>query len=202
MKQVQFATPTAYQRATTVDSTMFYTGSLMSFLAKSTETDGRFALMEFHTKPGNEPPPHIHLWEHELYFVLEGVLEFYCEDKVLLARPGEVVFLPQGKPHAFIVRTPLVRTLMLVVQGSEEHAVGLDSYFVEMAEPATSMNLPANAITYGKLDPDHASAVGAANGILLLSPEEAARELPLYPGFGTKRPLIGDVKEELPLVKS
>jgi hypothetical protein len=131
--------------------------------------------------------------EHELYFVLEGVLEFYCEDKIMLARPGQVVFLP-------IVRTPLVRTLMLVVQGSEEHAVGLDSYFVEMAEPATSMDLPTDAVTYKTLDPVHAATVGAANGIILLSPEESARDLPLYPGFGTKRPLTEDVKEESPLV--
>jgi oxalate decarboxylase/phosphoglucose isomerase-like protein (cupin superfamily) len=39
--------------------------------------------MEYHTKPGNEPPPHVHEREHELYFLLEGTMRFYCEDKVL-----------------------------------------------------------------------------------------------------------------------
>src|ERR1700753_602397 len=111
MEQLQSKTPTTYQRSTTLDSTMFYMGSLRSFFSKSEGTDGRFALMEFHTKPGNEPPPQIHLWEHEMYFVLEGVLEFYCQDKVFLARPGEVVYLPQGKPQGFWVPPPLFQTL-------------------------------------------------------------------------------------------
>ena len=64
--------PTAYSREVNVDSTFAYMGSLMTFLAKGSETSGRFALMEYHTKPGNEPPPHVHDREHELYFVLEG----------------------------------------------------------------------------------------------------------------------------------
>jgi hypothetical protein len=64
--------PTAYARRVNVDSTIEYMGSLMTFLAKGSETGGRFALMEYRTKPGNEPPPHVHEREHELYFVLEA----------------------------------------------------------------------------------------------------------------------------------
>ena len=59
--------PTAFARAANVDSTFAYMGSLMTFLATGSETGGRFALMEYHTKPGNEPPPHVHEREHELY---------------------------------------------------------------------------------------------------------------------------------------
>jgi quercetin dioxygenase-like cupin family protein len=62
--------PTAFARAANSDSTFAYMGSLITFLATGSETDGRFALMEYHTKPGNEPPPHVHEREHELYFVL------------------------------------------------------------------------------------------------------------------------------------
>ena len=31
--------------------------------------------MEFQTQPGNEPPPHLHEWEHELFYMLEGSME-------------------------------------------------------------------------------------------------------------------------------
>ena len=75
--------PIAFARAVDVHATIAYMGSLMTFLAKGSETGGRFALMEYHTRPGNEPPPHVHEWEHELYFVLEGTMRFYCEDKTL-----------------------------------------------------------------------------------------------------------------------
>jgi len=66
------------------------------------------------------------------------------------------VFLPQGKPHAFI-SAPHLRALILVQVG--EHA-GLDCYFIEMAEPATSMNLPTEAVTYIMDDPSHAIRLG------------------------------------------
>ena len=125
--------PTAYSCEANVDSTIAYMGSLMTFLAKGSETSGRFALMAYHTKPGNEPPPHVHEWEHELYFVLEGTMRLYCEDKILDIGAGDVVFLPQGKPHAFTC------TSNVFVQATGKHAVGLDSYFLAMGEPATSI---------------------------------------------------------------
>ncbi len=107
-----------------------------------------------------------------------------------MARAGEVVFLPQGKPHAFYIRSPHLRALILV-QAVGEHAVGLDCYFTEMAEPAISMNLPTKAVTYIMDDPSHAIRLGAANGIRILSPEETAKELPHYPGFGANLEKIG-----------
>src|SRR5262249_43557487 len=147
-----------------VESTLAYMGSLMTLLAKGSETSGRFALMEFHTKPGNEPPPHIHEREHELYFVLEGTMRFYCEDKTMDIGPGEIVFLPQAKPHAFNCASDAVRTLIFV-QATGQDAVGLDSYFLAMGEPATSMVLPESGVTYAVDDPEHAIRVGALKGI-------------------------------------
>ncbi|MGL4620501.1 MAG: cupin domain-containing protein [Chroococcidiopsis sp.] len=190
MEQVRSASPKAYKRTAALDSTMFYMGNVMSFLARGEDTGGRFALMEAQAKPGNEPPPHLHEWEHETFYVLEGAMEVYCEDKVLMAHPGEVVFIPQGKPHAFYIRSPHIRILILV-QAVGDRAVGLDRYFTQMAEPATSMNLPTEAVTYLMDDPSHAIHLGEANGIRFLSPEETAKELPHYPGFGANLEKIG-----------
>jgi mannose-6-phosphate isomerase-like protein (cupin superfamily) len=175
--------PTAFARAVHLDSTFAYMGSLMTFLAKGSETSGRFALMQYHTKRGNEPPPHVHEREHELYFVLEGTMRFYCEDKILDIGPGDVVFLPQGKAHAFNCTSNAVRTLIFV-QATGKDAIGLDSYFLAMGEPATSMVLPESAVTYAIDDPQHAIRVGASTGIRILSPSESQQILPQYPGFG------------------
>ena len=35
------------------------------------------------------------------YLLLEGRMEFYCDHEILSISAGEVVFLPQGKAHAF-----------------------------------------------------------------------------------------------------
>ncbi|WP_263349771.1 cupin domain-containing protein [Acidicapsa acidisoli] len=183
MQDKEHLSPAAFSRATNVDSTFAYMGSLMTFLAKGSETSGRFALMVYHTKPGNEPPPHVHEREHELYFVLEGAMRFYCEDKTLDIGSGDVVFLPQGKAHAFTCISDVVRTLIFV-QAADNDAVGLDSYFLAMGRPAGSMALPESAITYAVDEPEHAIRVGASTGIRILSPSEAQQALPQFSGFG------------------
>jgi hypothetical protein len=111
-------------------------------------------------------------------------MRFYCEDKILDIGTGDVVFLPQGKAHAFSCISSFVRTLIFV-QATGKDAVGLDSYFLAMGEPATSMVLPESAVTYSVDDPAHAIRVGASAAIRILSPSESQRALPQYPGFGT-----------------
>jgi quercetin dioxygenase-like cupin family protein len=174
---------------------MFYMGSVMSFLATGEETDGRIALMEYRSRPGHEPPPHIHKWENETYYVLEGNVDFYSGDQFLPAGPGDTVFLPQGEAHAFLVRTPSVRMLILV-QATGEHPVGLDRYFRKMAEPAASMTLPEGAVTYAMDNPDHAIQVGAENGLRMLSADEMAVTLPRYKRFGAATPTEGVRRRE------
>jgi mannose-6-phosphate isomerase-like protein (cupin superfamily) len=122
--------PTAFKRSSSLKTTLAYMGSNMSLFAKGEETGGRFALMEFYSRPGNEPPPHIHEWEHELYYLLEGRMDFYCDNEILSIGAGEVAFLPQGKAHAFYIRSPIVRAL-ISVQATGERAVGLDRYFID-----------------------------------------------------------------------
>jgi len=182
-------TPSVFHRTLSADISMFYLGSIQPFFVKGEESDGRVAMMQYYTKPGNEPPPHIHEYEHEIYYILEGIMEFYCEDKVLLVRAGEVIFLPQGKPHAFYIRSKEVKTLMLMI-ASGERSVGSDRYFMELATPAERMSLPEGAVTYQTVDTGHAIEVGVKNGVTLLSPGEAAEALPHYPGFGVKRELL------------
>jgi hypothetical protein len=110
-------------------------------------------------------------------------MRFYCEDKTLDIGDGDVVFLPQGKPHAFTCTSSFVRTLILV-QATGKDAVALDSYFLTMGEPTESMVLPDSAMTYAFDNPQHAIRVGASTGLRILSPSETQIVLPQYPGFG------------------
>lgn len=147
-------------------------------------TDGRYALVKGSAKVGNEPPPHFHQWENATWYVLEGGLAFFVEymEKSVMVRAGECVFLPRCVAHAVYYRSPTMQTL-LIAQADSEHPVGMDTYFEQMSEPAKSMELPKDAITYVLNDPQQAIKIGAANGIVLLSPEETAQRLPHYPGF-------------------
>lgn len=169
---VQFTqTARAFVRGANPDTSMMYMGSIMSFLVRARDTGGRLAMVEYRARPGNEPPPHVHLWEHEMYFVLEGKIEFHCEDQVETVGSGETIFLPKGKAHAFYIRSKYLRTLILSLATGEEPVL-LDSYFASMAKPATSMEIPTDAVTYLTDDPARAIEAGEKYGIKMLSPAE------------------------------
>ena len=87
---------------------------------------------------GAEPPPHVHHREDESFFVLEGSLTVRVGDEVFLATPGSFVFCPHDVPHLLTLESEQVRTLVLLTPG------GLESFFVELGEPAPSRTFPAN----------------------------------------------------------
>ncbi len=72
---VKPTTSTAFgRRGQSLEHSVWYNGSLMTFLATGEETQGQFALIEAVGRKGNAPPPHIHRREDEIFYVLEGEL--------------------------------------------------------------------------------------------------------------------------------
>jgi len=131
-----------YKRGPSVDSSKWYMGMLLTFLAESEGTGGRFSLIEGCLKPGNEPPPHVHEREDELFYVLEGKMDVYVGNEVFNVGAGECLFLPRLKPHTFVVRSPRLRNLVLFVPG------GLEECFRTRSSPADKLELPTGAVTY------------------------------------------------------
>ena len=71
-------------------------------------------------KPGNEPPPHLHYDQDEVYYILEGELEVYCMGEVRTVRAGETIFLPRNQAHAFYYLSPTLRFLALLQPGGSD----------------------------------------------------------------------------------
>lgn len=179
---VPTSTSKAFVRGADVENSLFYMGSLMSVLASTEMTGGAFSLLEYRSQPGHEPPPHIHVGQDELLYVLEGELEAYTPDvTAAVVGAGQAIFLPRDQPHAWYVTSPKLRMLILT------NPAGIDDYFSAMAEPATSMELPGSGVTYAMDDPTHAIEIGARYGLKMLSPEETQKLLPRYPGFGANK---------------
>ena len=174
-----------FTRGSQLANSRFYMGNLMSFLLNGVETNGRFAIVDGIGRIGNEPPPHSHDWEDEIYYVLEGEAELFIEGQAgsLYAKPGDVVFLPQGKAHAIYFRSEPFRTL-LMASATSDHSVGLDAYFREISEPAASMSLPTDTATYAAGTPTEAFKAAERHGVHFLTPDETKLRLPSFPGFG------------------
>src|SRR5258707_10801371 len=50
--------------------------------------------------PGTFVPPHIHPTQDEFIYMLEGEFELMIDGKTLAAKPGDLVRMPMGIPHA------------------------------------------------------------------------------------------------------
>jgi len=168
-------TAEVFKRTTSLEFSRWYMGDLMTFLAEKEDTGGQFSLVEIIATPGTEPPPHVHTREDELYYVLEGEVDVYVEEKGFKVKAGESIFVPRLKPHAFVVRSPRLRFLVLITPG------GLETYFRTMSSPAQTLELPTGAITYSTADVEQAARLIAGYGIQFITPDELADKLPLYP---------------------
>jgi mannose-6-phosphate isomerase-like protein (cupin superfamily) len=164
-----------YQRAGSRDASTWYMGSLVTFLAESKDTGGSFALLEATMKPGNEPPPHIHEREDELFYVLEGAFDVFVGDEVFKLQAGGCVLMPRLRPHGFIIRSPRFRMLALFQPG------GIDGYFRSMSNsPAYKLDLPNGAITYSTADMEPVVRDFADYGVRILSPDQITQQMPSY----------------------
>ena len=165
----------AFKRATALGLSQWENGNLTTNLAEAKDTNGAFFLVEALLAPETEPPPHVHTREDELFYVLEGEFDVYVGEKAFNVKPGECVFMPRFKPHAFVIRSPRLRVLALFTPA------GLEEVFRGMSTPAERLELPTGAVTYSTGDLRQTAQRLSEYGARFLTPDEIADQMPLYP---------------------
>jgi mannose-6-phosphate isomerase-like protein (cupin superfamily) len=163
------------KRTASLDLSKWYMGILLTNLIEKKDTAGAFSLLEATLTPGNEPPPHVHSREDELFYVLEGEFDMYVGEEALKVKAGECIILPKFKPHAFVIRSPRLRVLILYTPGGVEEA------FRRMSSPAQNLEPPTEAVTYSMSDLEQTARRFGEFGVQILAPDEVAKQLPLYP---------------------
>ena len=113
-------------------------GGLATIKATGEQTDGRYSLVEILVPefPKEEGLLHVHHFEDEGFYVLEGEMTFYVGDETIKARPGSFLFGPRDVPHAFTVDSGPARLLFILSPAGMEGAIR------EMGEPARSLSIP------------------------------------------------------------
>ena len=67
------------------------------------DTDGDIAIFEqIGTTPKSGPPLHIHPFQDEMFYVIEGEYHFQVGEDEYDLKSGDTIFLPRGVRHAFI----------------------------------------------------------------------------------------------------
>jgi mannose-6-phosphate isomerase-like protein (cupin superfamily) len=94
----------AFNRGKSLELSKWYMGCLTTNLAESKDTDGAFCLVEVTLAPGNEPPPHVHSREDELFYVLEGEFDVYVGQEAFKVRTENASSFPDSsRTHSLFV---------------------------------------------------------------------------------------------------
>ena len=113
--------------------------------AAAVDTAGRLTLMESAGQsPGDGPPMHVHENEDEAFYVIEGTYTWLRGEQRIEARAGDVIWLPRGIPHTFIVGPGGGRMLHLFIPG------GIDECFVEQEAALVAGEAEASRSEIGK----------------------------------------------------
>ena len=80
--------------------------------------------LEYVTRKGEEPPPHTHKTEDELFYVLEGNVTFQCGEESFDVDQGGFMFLPRGIRHGYTIRSADPVRLIVVTSPVREGASG------------------------------------------------------------------------------
>lgn len=86
------------------------------------DTGGRFTLIENENPPGTTLPLHRHRREDEIFYVVEGRVEFTIDGERVTGEAGATVLLPRGVPHTWEVvgDGPARMLIMLLPAGLED----------------------------------------------------------------------------------
>ena len=100
-----------------------------TFKITGAATDGRFELFEHRMAPGaSGASPHFHKEMIEMFYVVQGEVEFVLGDDKRVGTPGTFLFVPEYVPHGFdnVGQTDAVILIMFCpANGREKYFEGL-----------------------------------------------------------------------------
>jgi quercetin dioxygenase-like cupin family protein len=115
-------------------------GTAAVLVRLTAETTGGVLSMFEELPPLLDTPRHVHSFEDETFYVLDGEHEFVSGDRTFRLGPGGVVFLPRGIPHAHRRLVQGVGRLLCVTAPA-----GFERFFGDLAEAARSGESPETA---------------------------------------------------------
>lgn len=115
-------------------------GILWNVLLSAEATAGQFSIIDQLMPKGAGPPPHRHERFDEGFYLLDGEIEYTLGDgddqRTVLAKTGDSVWVPRNTTHAFTVASDTVRALNFYTPGGWEDSLAF------LAAPATAKTLP------------------------------------------------------------
>jgi len=111
--------------------------SLFEHLLEAPPGTGRIGIALVTQPPGLATPLHRHTREAEVFYLLDGTMDYRAGDQDYQLRPGCFLYLPAGLPHAFRIRGDQPARFLAIAEPG-----GLLHLYDEVGIPATELRLP------------------------------------------------------------
>jgi mannose-6-phosphate isomerase-like protein (cupin superfamily) len=112
-------------------------GDTYTILLSGKETAGRYCLIDMQVPICGGPGPHRHDFE-EMFYILEGEIEFTFRGEKRVARAGQTINIPANAPH-FFTNTSGIQARMLCMCTP----AGQEEFFLAIGDRVESRTTPA-----------------------------------------------------------
>lgn len=110
----------------------------VTFLATGLETHGSCFIVEGVIAPGGGPPPHVHHFEDETFYMLEGGATFTAGGRTIRAKQGDFIHIPRGTVHSIKNEETVPARAIVII--SPAGPTGMQQFFEESFTPTTDRN--------------------------------------------------------------
>jgi quercetin dioxygenase-like cupin family protein len=104
-------------------------GDRVNFLVTGAQSSGACFIIEGLASPGGGPPPHIHYFEDESFYILEGSITVEADGRTFQASPGDFIHIPRGTVHSFRNEGTVDAKALIVI--SPAGPAGMQRFFEE-----------------------------------------------------------------------
>jgi len=123
------------ENITTIDNgqgqSLSVVGDTYRIIIPGEQTNGSYAVIDMLVPPGGGPGPHAHQDIQEMFYVVEGEVDFKMEGGKYKAKKGSFVNIPLGGAvHCFKNTSNTVAHLLCTVVPA-----GMDAFFEEIGKP-------------------------------------------------------------------
>jgi len=95
------------------DKPFDFHGATFTIKVLTSETNGAYTVLDVIHPPNIGPALHMHPLGPETFCIIEGDYEFILDGKSIMGKSGDVVFVPKGVPHRFVVGSKGGRAIVI-----------------------------------------------------------------------------------------
>jgi quercetin dioxygenase-like cupin family protein len=85
------------------DKPFDFHGAKFTIKVLTSETNGNYTVLDVIHPPNLGPALHMHPRGPETFYIIDGNYEFVLDGKSIMGKSGDVIFVPTGAPHRFVV---------------------------------------------------------------------------------------------------